>query len=112
MTKFVKAFSLALAALVLSATLALAAISLDTAKQQGLVGEQPDGLLGIVAAAPSADVTSLVATTNAERLERYKAIAAKNNTDLAKVQALAGQKLVDQTPAGEYVLNAGAWQKK
>jgi uncharacterized protein YdbL (DUF1318 family) len=99
-----------LAALALSSTLALAALTLDAAKQQGLVGEQPDGLVGAVA--PSAEVSALVSATNAERLERYKAIAAKNGTDAAKVQALAGQKLIDQTPPGEYVMGAGGWVKK
>jgi len=97
-------------ALVFSATLALAALTLDAAKQQGLVGEQPDGLLGVVKATP--DANSLVQSTNAERLEKYKAIAAKNGTDVSAVQALAGKKLVEQAPAGEYVMAGGGWTKK
>lgn len=103
-------FALALSAFVLSASLALAAMSLETAKTQGLVGEQPDGLIGAVA--PSPEVNALVSTTNAERLETYKSIAAKNGTGVAQVQAVAGKKLVEQAPSGEFVLVGGSWQKK
>jgi hypothetical protein len=101
----------ALIALTLTSTMALAALTLDTAKQQGLVGERADGLLGAVAA-PSPDIAALVERTNSERLERYTSIAAKNGTDVTQVQAIAGKKLVEQTPAGEYVMVSGGWQKK
>ena len=101
------------AAVVMSASVAFAALTLDTAKSQGLVGEKPDGLLGIVTASPSPDVKSLVDTTNAARLQRYADIAAKEKTPVEQVQAVAGQKLVNATLAGEYIMNAaGEWQKK
>jgi uncharacterized protein YdbL (DUF1318 family) len=106
-----KKFVMACAALALSTTMAFAALSLDAAKHQGLVGEQPDGLIGAVQ--PSPEVSALVEATNAERLAKYKAIAAKNGTDVTQVQALAGKKLIAQTPSGEYILNAGgSWQQK
>lgn len=109
--KTLTASALALTVVVFSATVALAALTLDTAKSQGLVGERPDGLIGAVKATPEA--TALVAATNAERMERYKDIAAKNGTAVSQVQALAGKKLTDQTPEGEYVMSAGGgWQKK
>lgn len=105
-----KSFPVAVMALLLSASLAFAALDLGSAKSQGLVGEQPDGLIGAVQSTP--DALALVRETNAERLERYAAIAAKNGTDVSKVQALAGKKLVEQAPAGEYVLVGGKWTKK
>ncbi len=105
-----KKIILTLAILALSTSLALAALTLDAAKQQGLVGEQVNGLVGAVSASP--DVAALVDSTNAERMARYQAIASKNGTDVAKVQAVAGQKLIEQTPAGEYVQGAGGWVKK
>ena len=100
------------AALVVSAGIAFAAITIDAAKQDGLVGEKPDGLIGAVAA-PSPDVTALVNTVNAQRMEKYSAIAAKNGTPVDQVQAVAGQTLINKTPPGQYIMNAsGGWQKK
>lgn len=105
-----KKFIATLAALMLVSGMALAALTLDAAKQQGLVGEQPDGLIGAVVSTP--ETAELVNTTNAERIERYKAIAEKNGTALNQVQAVAGQKLIDNTPPGQYVMTASGWQKK
>ncbi|TAL34879.1 MAG: DUF1318 domain-containing protein [Alphaproteobacteria bacterium] len=103
----------AAAALLMSASVAFAALSVDAAKSEGLVGEQPNGLLGIVTAAPSPDVQTLVSQTNAERLKRYQDIATKNGTQVEQVQAVAGEKLVSTTPAGQYIMTAsGTWQKK
>ena len=103
---------LAMAALFMSVSFAFAALTLDSAKAQGLVGERPDGLLGIVSQA-SPDVSTLVSTTNTERLEKYKSIAQKNGTALPQVQALAGKNLIERTAPGQYFMNAaGVWQKK
>lgn len=105
-----KKILLSFIALTLSASIALAALTLDAAKQQGLVGEQVNGLVGAVSASP--DVAALVDSTNAERMARYQAIASKNGTDVTQVQAVAGQKLIEQTPVGQYVQGAGGWVKK
>jgi len=100
------------AVLVLGASLAFAALTLETAKQQGLIGEKPDGTVGAVST-PSAEAAAIIASTNAQRLEKYKAIAAKNGTPVDQVEAVAGQKLIAATPAGQYFMSAsGTWQKK
>jgi hypothetical protein len=100
-------------ALFMSASVAFAALTLDNAKQDGLVGEKPDGLLGVVIAAPPEDVKSLVDSTNSQRLEKYNSIAAKNGTPVDQVQALAGKTLISKTQSGQYIMNsAGEWQKK
>ena len=102
----------ALTALVLSAGMAVAALNVDTAKQQGLVGERSDGTLGIVSGA-TPEISALVNTTNQERMAKYNAIASKNGTGLAQVQALAGKKLISGAKAGEFVQGAdGSWQRK
>ena len=112
MKKFIHVCIVAVAALVLSSSMALAGMSLDDAKVQGLVGEQTDGLIGAVSSA-SPDVKKLISETNDERLEKYKAIAAKNGTELKQVQALAGKSLISRTPSGQYIKNAsGGWQQK
>lgn len=99
-------------AMIVTTTMAFAAISLDSAKSQGLVGERPDGLLGIVSTA-TPDVQALVNNTNTERLSKYQGVAAKNGTPLEQVQALAGKKLIENTASGHFIMNAGGgWQKK
>lgn len=112
MINIIPKIALVIATLVMTAGIAFAALTVDAAKAQGLVGEQQNGLLGIVAS-PTPDVTALVSTVNAERLARYEAVAAKNGTAIDQVQALAGQKLIAGAAPGEYIQNAsGGWQKK
>ncbi|HRJ66466.1 MAG TPA: YdbL family protein [Alphaproteobacteria bacterium] len=88
------------------------AMSVESAKSQGLVGERLDGLLGVVGS-PTPELRELVETTNAERIEKYKGIAQKRGTDLKNVQAFVGKKLTDSAAPGEYIQSAsGGWQKK
>ncbi|MEQ6290178.1 YdbL family protein [Vogesella sp. GCM10023246] len=87
------------------------ALDVGGAKAQGLVGEQPDGYLGVVKATPEA--VSLAADINAKRREAYDAIAKKNGTTLDQVATLAGQKAIEKTPPGSYVKAPnGQWVKK
>lgn len=103
---------LAFCALVMTASMAIAALTVEAAKRDGLVGERQDGTLGIVAG-PTPDVNALVQATNAERMGKYQAIAAKNGTGVAQVQALAGKKLISSAKSGEFVQAAdGSWQRK
>lgn len=99
-------------ALFMTASVAFAAMTVEAAKQQGLVGERPDGLLGIVSGG-SPDVKQLVESTNSQRMAKYNAIASRNGTPVDQVQALAGQKLIKGTAPGEFFMNAaGSWQQK
>ncbi|WP_174875887.1 YdbL family protein [Vogesella oryzae] len=87
------------------------ALDIGGAKAQGLVGEQPDGYLGVVKATPEA--VALAADINAKRREAYDAIAKKNGTTLDQVAALAGQKAIEKTASGSYVKAPnGQWVKK
>ena len=89
------------------------AISLQDAKAQGLVGEQPDGYLGLVKGNASADVKAMMNDINAQRKQEYQRIAKRNNTKLDVVEALAGKKAIERTPSGQYVkLPSGQWAKK
>ncbi|WP_052709853.1 YdbL family protein [Azospirillum thiophilum] len=93
-------------------TLALAQDALAAAKAAGQIGERPDGLVGTVPGAP-ATAQALAAQVNAQRLARYREIAQGNGTALDKVQAVAGQQLIERTPAGQFVMTAaGQWQRK
>ncbi|MED5387335.1 MAG: YdbL family protein [Pseudomonadota bacterium] len=87
------------------------ALDLDAAKDQGLVGEQPDGYLGVVKATPAA--VELVADINQKRRAAYERIAKQNGITLDQVARLAGQKAIDKTDAGDYVRTPeGQWVTK
>jgi len=89
------------------------ALSLHQAKAQGLVGEQPNGYLGVVAGHDTPAARSLVQSINAKRRQVYQEIARRNGTALHNVEVLAGKKAIERTPAGEYVrLPSGGWHRK
>ncbi|MAT91759.1 MAG: hypothetical protein CME59_04100 [Halioglobus sp.] len=98
--------------LALLALLALPAwaLDLDTAKSRGLVGETSSGYLAAVK--PSAEVDALVADINAQRKAHYRKIAVDNGISLQAVEARAGLKAIEKTPAGEFVNTGAGWQKK
>ena len=103
------------AAILGSLCLALAAhaSSLDDAKARGLVGERPDGYVGVVDPNAPADVKRLVEGVNEKRAHEYATIAERNGTDAGAVAVLAGAKLVERAPAGQWVMDAsGKWTKK
>ncbi|BCO10724.1 hypothetical protein GF1_31000 [Desulfolithobacter dissulfuricans] len=87
------------------------AIDLQSAKDQGLVGETPSGYLEAVGT-PTAEVASLVTTINEKRRARYLEIAKKNGTDLAVVEKLAGKKAIEKTRPGNYIKVNGKWVRK
>lgn len=98
---------------VLCAPLTAWGITLDAAKQQGQVGEQANGYLGSVTGAANAEVRALIKDVNAKRRAKYQQIATKNGISIADVEALAGQKALDRTAAGNYIKPAtGGWRKK
>ena len=102
---------LALLAAALSARPALA-LDLEQGKARGLVGEQADGYLGVVDAS-SSEARDLAERINAKRRGEYAEIAKKRGTSVDAVAALAGQKLVQRTPGGQYVRGSdGRWVKK
>ncbi|MGH6719740.1 MAG: YdbL family protein [Alphaproteobacteria bacterium] len=113
MTRLLRAF--ALLALVAALPLGLATgtgaqMSLDGAKAAGLVGERPDGLVGVVDPGAGADVVGLVDAVNRQRLAHYAEIAAANASTVEQVQAVAGAQLIERTPSGLYVMDAsGRW---
>jgi len=86
-------------------------IDLQTAKDQGLVGETPSGYLAAVKS-PSPEVSALIDSINSKRKEKFREIAANNNTSLQAVEQLAGKKAIEKSAPGSYVKVGGSWQKK
>lgn len=87
------------------------ALSLDEAKVKGLVGEKASGYLGVVSGG-NADVQALVEEVNRKRRQAYEDIARRNGTSLNSVEALAGEKAIQNTKPGHVVEGAGGWTKK
>ncbi|HYM32148.1 MAG TPA: YdbL family protein [Candidatus Cybelea sp.] len=87
--------------------------SIDDLKARGLVGERPDGYVGVVGGGATADVVNTVQQINNSRRTLYQGIAQKNGSSLSAVEAVAGAKLVKDAPPGSYVMDAtGKWVKK
>jgi uncharacterized protein YdbL (DUF1318 family) len=87
------------------------AVSLDQAKEQGLVGEMPNGYLGVVVA--SSEVSSLVEMVNNKRKDIYLNLARKNKITMQQVTKLAGEKSLAKTQPGHLIKNSsGQWVKK
>jgi len=89
------------------------AADLDGSKTAGVVGEQADGYVGLVAGNAPADVSKLVADVNQKRKAAYQEIAGKRGADLSAVAARAGAKLVAKAAPGEWVRGTdGKWVQK
>ncbi len=90
------------------------AVTLQEAKDQGLVGERRDGYVGLVAGGGAdAGVRALVSEVNAERRARYEQIARDNGIPVEQVAALAWERAVRATRPGHYYQNdGGRWVRK
>ncbi|MHA6494009.1 YdbL family probable chaperone protein [Pseudomonas borbori] len=100
--------SLSLPAAALTLNEAMAA--LGDAKASGHVGEMPNGYLGVVnASGQSAEIAHLI---NQARRAEYQKLAQQNGIKLSDVEAIAGQKALDKTPAGQYIQLQGEWRRK
>lgn len=99
-----------LTSLLLVLSVSVNADQLGDAKAQGLVGEKPDGYLGVIVS--SSGTQDLVTTINAKRKSTYQKLANKNNLELAQVEALAAKKAFSKTEAGHYIWVNGSWSKK
>ena len=84
--------------------------NLSQAKSAGLLGEQPNGYLGVVQAqGGAAEIARLI---NEARRAEYQRLANSNNIQLSDVETMAGKKALEKTPAGQYIQLNGKWLKK
>jgi uncharacterized protein len=89
------------------------ALTLQEAKNEGIVGELRNGYVGLVVESAPSEVVALVRDINNQRRELYQQIARENGISVEQVAALAFEKAVEATPAGQYLQNAsGAWIRK
>jgi uncharacterized protein YdbL (DUF1318 family) len=87
------------------------AMTLQEAKTARIVGEQPNGYLGVVIESP--ETQQLVLTINAKRKHYYQIIANRHNISLDKVATLAAQKAIEAAEPGHMIQTPqGQWLKK
>ncbi|MDV6315160.1 YdbL family protein [Idiomarina sp. HP20-50] len=91
-------------------TLQEAKEQLQEAKDNGLVGEQPNGYLGTVAS--SARAEQIAEQINEARRKEYVRIADTNDIAVADVELLAGKRAIERTDSGHYIKVDGQWKKK
>ncbi|MGS0942978.1 YdbL family protein [Pseudomonas luteola] len=84
--------------------------TLSHAKASGQVGEQPNGYLGAVDG--SSQGTEIANLINQARRDEYQRLAQQNGIQLGDVEAIAGKKAIEKTPAGQYIQLNGKWVKK
>ncbi|MEX0603118.1 MAG: YdbL family protein [Marinobacter sp.] len=83
---------------------------LDSVKQQGQVGETPTGYLDVVDSDGRA--REIVDAINEARRQEYTRIAQKHDIPVTQVETVAGEKAIEKTPSGQFVLIEGQWVKK
>jgi uncharacterized protein YdbL (DUF1318 family) len=95
----------------LSLSFSASAITLQQARQQGLVGETSGGYLAVRVA--SDNVTTLVAEINQQRQQQYQRLAQENHLPRESIASMAGRKLQQRALSGEFILNPQQqWIKK
>lgn len=85
------------------------ALDLDSAKEQGLVGEQKNGYLGAVVNDRAA--LDLVESINQQRRQKYQEIATKRGAKRVTVEQFAGAKLIEKAAEDQhyYQNDEGSW---
>lgn len=88
------------------------AIDIQTAKEQGLVGEANTGYLAAVGT-PSAEVKALIAEVNEKRKAEFERTAKKTGATLEQVRVRFYELAVQRTAPGHYYQDAsGSWKRK
>ena len=88
------------------------ALDLQSAKEQGLVGESNTGYLAAIGT-PSAEVSALVRDVNQKRKAEFQRTAEKTGATLEQVRFRFWELAVERTRPGHYYQDAsGNWQQK
>lgn len=117
MTRLIKiifsTLALAAAGFILAAPAQAGDPQIETAKQQGVVGERIDGYLGIVDGGADASLIRRVQDINNKRRAAYDDLAAQTGTTPEQVARITGEKLIAGAASGEYIMNdSGSWTRK
>ena len=80
-------------------------------KDEGKIGEQSDGYLGVVKG-PDDEAERLVREENADRKQEYEKRGPSQNQTGDALAAILGEARVRQEKPGRFVKENGAWVKK
>lgn len=87
------------------------ALTLDQARNSGIVGEKVDGYVGVVT--PSAEAQAVANEVNARRKAEYEKISRQNKQPVSVVGKIAAETIINGLPAGSFYQGAdGSWKKK
>jgi uncharacterized protein len=86
-------------------------LTLQQAKQQGFVGEQSDGYLGLVTPDAPPAAHELVKRVNTGRTEVYAGIARREAISVVAVAARSGERLIGTAAPGEWIWKNGGWRQ-
>lgn len=91
-----------------------AAETLDGARAKGLIGERPDGYVGIVSGNAGADVQTLVQNINQQRRAKYEQIAKQKGVPAEQIGAITAEKIIQEKlqPGWYFMDSGGKWIKK
>jgi uncharacterized protein YdbL (DUF1318 family) len=109
MKKLVKQSVLLVSIVMLSVS--ASALDLNSAKDQGLIGELGNGYLGLIAAG-NEDAIALAKSINDKRKANYTEIAQKNKTSEKELASIMGKKLLKKAKAGQMIKQDGKWVKR
>ena len=104
--------------LLLLVPLSAVALTLDEAREKGLVGEDSTGYIGAVSSNPTKEVQALVDDVNAKRRAAYEKVARETSTPTDPVTAedvgrLGAAKILEKAAPGTYIRQPNqGWQKK
>jgi len=85
----------------------------QAAKARDVAGEQADGSLGLRAPNATPEDRALVERVNADRRERYVALAKEEGVPVAQIEKAAGADRIEHAQPGEWVRTPGGdWIEK
>jgi uncharacterized protein YdbL (DUF1318 family) len=104
--------SLFVAAALLVASQFSFALSLDEARDKGMLGENASGYVEMT---PRGDASAQVVMdeVNSKRKAKYQSIANQQKTGIKNIEKIAGEKITGKLTSGQFYKDAsGKWNKK
>lgn len=86
---------------------------IERAIADGIVGERPDGFLGLVKGSAAPEVQRKVNEVNVKRRSLYERLSRETGTTVQQVGIITGEKQIAKAAAGTYYMNgSGQWVQK
>jgi|TARA_B110001454_G_scaffold118776_1_gene110881 uncharacterized protein YdbL (DUF1318 family) len=104
--------TLFIAATLLVASQLSFALTLDEAREKGMLGENASGYVEITPRG-NADAKAVMEEVNTKRKAKYQAIANEQNIAIEKIEKIAGEKITEKLSTGQFYKDInGKWNKK